>query len=326
MDKWMMDDSQQENQEEVAIKLKECPRCRTPIRKNLRYGSYINRSLAEIEMVKKKINGHEADIEEHRERLEKQWSENVSIFADQTEPQYEEYNRIIDKLQEPYLTANDLWILENKMDFLIRVTKLLKVEKEKASAIQGSMFQSHVSEFVGWLNSRHQKFSEQQVYDLQRELRRLTFLTEIDVSCHVAATREQSAKIQPEVQTIREVLEKSGQFTEQDEEKVKETMKQLKRKLPLTGLGITEEERKMIISAVKMPPGHWHKCPNGHVYLITECGGAMESRKCPDCNATIGGSQHTLAGGNRVATEMDGAQHPAWSEANNLLNFDRLEL
>uniref|UniRef100_A0AAV2M8Z6 Zinc finger, NFX1-type containing 1 n=1 Tax=Knipowitschia caucasica TaxID=637954 RepID=A0AAV2M8Z6_KNICA len=51
MDQYMgIDERQQENEEEVAIKLKECPKCRTPIRKNLRYGSHINRCLAEIEL------------------------------------------------------------------------------------------------------------------------------------------------------------------------------------------------------------------------------------------------------------------------------------
>lgn len=103
---------------------------------------------------------------------------------------------------------------------------------------------------------------------------------------------------------------------------MKEAMKEVDDKLPQPGLGITEEEREMIVSAMNMQPGHWYKCPNGHVYLITECGGAMESRRCPDCNATIGGASHRLESGNQVASEMDGSQHPAWSETNNLLNFE----
>ncbi|XP_023281831.1 NFX1-type zinc finger-containing protein 1 [Seriola lalandi dorsalis] len=324
MDKYMeIDDDEQANEEEVAIKLKECPKCRTPIRKNLRYGSYINRRLAEIEMVKMKINGFEADVEEHRKALQKQWVENLDICA---VLQQNEYMHINEKLGESYLTANDLWVLENKMDFLVRVAKLLKIEKGNTSVMQSCWFESDVAEFVHWLSNPQQKFTDQQVYDLQRQLRRLTLLTELNIRCHMADKRGQSDKIQPEVQTIREVLENSGQFTELDEEKVKETMKQLNKKLPLTGLGISEEERKMIISAIKMPPGHWYKCPNGHVYLITECGGAMQRRQCPDCNATIGGSQHRLESGNQVASEMDGAQHPAWSEANNILNFDQLQL
>ncbi|KAM7422964.1 hypothetical protein PAMA_010818 [Pampus argenteus] len=321
MDIYMgMDDINQAN-EQVAIKLKECPKCRTPIRKNLRYGYHINRSLAEIEMVKKKINGNHADIEKHRVALQEQWKDNFHMYD--SHPQ--EYMHIEKRLKAPYLTANDLWVQENKMDFLIRVKKLLKIKEEEMSLLQGSKFRKIVEEFVCWLNNGQQKFTDQQVFDLERELRRLNLLAEFNTRCHLASKRGQSDKIQSEVQTTENILGKLSQFTEQDEERVKEIIEEMNQKVPLTGLGISEEERKMIVSAIKMPSGHWHKCPNGHVYLITDCGGAMESRICPDCDATIGGGNHTLASGNQVASEMDGAQHPAWSEANNLLNFDRLD-
>lgn len=39
-------------------------------------------------------------------------------------------------------------------------------------------------------------------------------------------------------------------------------------------------------------PGHWFKCPNGHYFAIGDCGGAMETSKCPDCGAKIGGANH----------------------------------
>ncbi|KAF7649472.1 hypothetical protein LDENG_00140980 [Lucifuga dentata] len=322
MDRWMGENQQTNDEEQVAIKLKECPKCRTPVRKNLRYGSHINRSLAEIEAVKKKINGHQADIKEYKKALKKWWEENLG-FQMQEEYMQEEY--IIDRLKDPNLTANDLWILENKLDFEIRVKKLQKIERENMSEMHAFTFSKHVEEFMQWLNNAHQKFTDQQVSDLQRELMRLTLLAELNACCHMADKRGGTDKAQSEIQTTRNVLEKPGQFTDQDEHQVREALKDLDDKLPRTGLGISEEERKMIVSAVKLPPGHWYKCPNGHVYLITECGGAMESRRCPDCNATIGGSNHALVSDNQVASEMDGAQHAAWSEANNLLNFDPLD-
>ncbi|KIO17985.1 hypothetical protein M407DRAFT_32351 [Tulasnella calospora MUT 4182] len=40
--------------------------------------------------------------------------------------------------------------------------------------------------------------------------------------------------------------------------------------------------------------GQFSQCPNGHAYVITECGGAMEESRCPECNSVIGGSSHTL--------------------------------
>ncbi|KAI3369880.1 hypothetical protein L3Q82_024689 [Scortum barcoo] len=156
MDKWMMDDGQQANAEEqVAIKLKECPKCRTPIRKNLRYGSHINGSLAEIEKVKMKINGHQADIEEHRKALQNQWKENLLLHEMETEL---EYMHINERLTRTYITANDLFVLENKMRFLVRVARLRKIQKEKVW--QQFRLKKNIDEFVHWLSNFYQKFTE----------------------------------------------------------------------------------------------------------------------------------------------------------------------
>ena len=48
-------------------------------------------------------------------------------------------------------------------------------------------------------------------------------------------------------------------------------------------------DKKMIIEAVGLSSGHWFECPNGHPYVIGECGGAMEKSLCPECKAEIGG-------------------------------------
>ncbi|XP_069390104.1 NFX1-type zinc finger-containing protein 1 isoform X2 [Paralichthys olivaceus] len=271
MDKYMgVNDNEQANPGVVAITLKRCPRCQTPVRNSLRYRSHINCNLAGIEMVKVKIIGNPPDVKKHKEALKKMWKEN-SNTCKMLQPHIDQH--ISGKLKEHVLTADDLWVLEYQMDFLTRVVKL----QMKSTKID-------VAEFWLWLSDLHQKFTDQQVFDLQRQLLRLTFLTDLHVHCHEAKKRGKSDHIQSEVQTITEVLEKSGQFTEQDEQRVKETMEGLKQKLPFTGVLLSEEETTM-----KMPSGHWYKCPKGHVYLTTECGEAVERRWCPHCDATIVG-------------------------------------
>ena len=84
---------------------------------------------------------------------------------------------------------------------------------------------------------------------------------------------------------------------------------------------MTEEEKKQIVEAVGLKIGHWFKCPQGHIYAIGECGGAMVRGKCPECGAVIGGANHRLEEGNELAPEMDGARHAAWSEQANLANY-----
>jgi hypothetical protein len=86
--------------------------------------------------------------------------------------------------------------------------------------------------------------------------------------------------------------------------------------------GLTQAERTEIVKAIGLSKGHWFKCPNGHVYCIGECGGAMEEAKCPECAARIGGRQHSLRSDNQLASEMDGAQHAAWSDATNMANYN----
>ena len=88
---------------------------------------------------------------------------------------------------------------------------------------------------------------------------------------------------------------------------------------------LTPEEKEQIVTAMNLKPGHWYKCPQGHIYVITECGGAMEKGTCRDCGAVIGGENHKLAEGNQVATEMDGARYSAWSERANLANYGNLD-
>lgn len=60
-----------------------------------------------------------------------------------------------------------------------------------------------------------------------------------------------------------------------------------------------------------------------HIYAIGDCGGANQKSTCPECKVEIGGLQHRLSDGNKLASEMDGAPYAAYSEeANNMGNFD----
>ena len=51
--------------------------------------------------------------------------------------------------------------------------------------------------------------------------------------------------------------------------------------------------------------GHWYTCPNGHIFSIGECGGAMQASRCNECGEAIGGGSHTLLNTNRRADLME---------------------
>ncbi len=73
-----------------------------------------------------------------------------------------------------------------------------------------------------------------------------------------------------------------------------------------TKLSISERERNHIVSIfnAKGGIGRWFKCKNGHIYVITECGGPTQVSKCPECNESIGGYSHRLLPESEVANEM----------------------
>lgn len=56
---------------------------------------------------------------------------------------------------------------------------------------------------------------------------------------------------------------------------------------------------KDISKAIGLPPGNFFSCSKGHIFVIGECGGAMEEGVCPDCKEEIGGTQHKLKGSNQ---------------------------
>lgn len=321
MDQYMgLDEDQGAGLDQRAIRLKDCPRCRTPIRRNLRYGTHINRSLAAIEMVKKKINGVPDIIKQQQEVLSLQLHGKNNLRKHIPK----QFASLQEKLDTKDLSFQQLWHLENLMSFLESIGKLKEMQAEHMTPQLDIFkpFSRKVEEALKFLLDTTQRFSDQQVADLERELKRLSYLAELNVRCKMSLLKLPSVAFGTEVQQLREILEDTLPFSEGLERTAKKMFTVLDAKLPRSGLGITDEERVMILKAVGLTKGHWYKCPNGHVYAIGECGGAMEESKCPECNAAIGGANHNLIQGNAVASEMDGAQYAAWSDAANMANFD----
>ena len=81
--------------------------------------------------------------------------------------------------------------------------------------------------------------------------------------------------------SMQHLLQKSGPFTDSDRRTFDDLVKKFRDLINLPGLGITEHERKDIVSALNLSKGRWHVCPNGHPYLITEVGFLRSGGKRP---------------------------------------------
>jgi len=69
---------------------------------------------------------------------------------------------------------------------------------------------------------------------------------------------------------------------------------------------VSLDEKMQIVKAMAFGhAGDFYNCPNGHMYTITECGGAMQRARCPECGLGIGGESHHLDPSNSRATEFE---------------------
>ncbi|KAJ9093932.1 hypothetical protein QFC20_007017 [Naganishia adeliensis] len=91
-------------------------------------------------------------------------------------------------------------------------------------------------------------------------------------------------------------------------EKIMEEWKEFSERLLSTDFiqPVSEAEKLQLIKSFGFSHrGHFFTCPNGHPYVITECGGAMQQSACPECGATIGGNDHRVDRANRVDETME---------------------
>ena len=71
---------------------------------------------------------------------------------------------------------------------------------------------------------------------------------------------------------------------------------------------VTNAEKAAVYAAMAQNfqgTGHWYYCANGHPFTVGECGMPMVEARCPQCGATVGGTDHQPAVGVRRAADLD---------------------
>jgi hypothetical protein len=76
------------------------------------------------------------------------------------------------------------------------------------------------------------------------------------------------------------------------------------------------EEARAVIRAAQAAgiaqQGAVYSCSCGFIYLVSNCGGAMEIQSCPECGLDIGGLGHYSVEGNQVRLDLDDASEAAY--------------
>ncbi|KAL4220570.1 NFX1-type zinc finger-containing protein 1 [Mactra antiquata] len=304
----------------TEIKLRECPLCKTTIRKSNRYKEKINRTLQDIEGVKKNVLHNMGNVRELEGKIQDALKDELPAGVKL------KLKRRFKSLPEPK-SQNALVAISNQIAFLKEVTKLEEEWKERVrllmfneDKLQQLRFIQH---FKDWLMIERTNMSPQENRDAEFEISRakayLLLLLHQQKAKEISKILDRG--LQAKIAEAEKLVKGPHKYQENLRLKVEACLTELKNCCPLTNLGISEKERLEIVTATQLPTGHWFKCPNGHIYAIGECGGANETSKCPECGCTIGGTNHHLQDDNQLANEMDGAQHAAWSEQANLLNY-----
>lgn len=86
--------------------------------------------------------------------------------------------------------------------------------------------------------------------------------------------------------------------------------------------GLTDDENRSIMTVLtNLEPmeriekaGAFRECVCGYIYVIGNCGGAMEIATCPECGHAIGGQEHRDVDGVRHTGVIDGSTQSAYPQ------------
>ncbi|CAF0906280.1 unnamed protein product [Brachionus calyciflorus] len=321
LDEWIYsrfsdENNNNQNNKDNTIQLPECPKCKSQIRISSRYSNIIKQQLNSIEQIKLKYYGDEKENKKLTENI----IQEIDRFRDRKNSfDFKFLKLILDKLELEHntLSFNSLAALQNTLSIFLSLKKL-EISVNSFSRNERDHIQYEIGKILDLLivDDQIAMFRVgQKLNDLSLEIERISKLKEFYRFCNQSKIyqSENSFRIAILLDQLEKILvNKIIKFEDCYKNQVDENLKELG---CLLRTEITKEEKMAIVKAIGLSVGHWYKCPNGHIYCIGECGGAMERTICPECKADIGGQNHRMVSGNQLATEMDGATEPAWPTA-----------
>ncbi|WAR28363.1 ZNFX1-like protein [Mya arenaria] len=284
LDKYMM-----MTNDSNIINFKGCPKCKTPIRKCVRYGSDINECIRNIELVKQQYIGDKKRKKtlstELFHNLMKEYKTKDTAVYKNGKPCFPPTTRgrametLNDCLLELEIGRNieacvqQLETLTEQYKLAASVFKQAqKFKKLKLSANQDVEMKKGVKVLTDFLNETLEKvmiprlfLSEQEKEDFERELYRCSWYCKI-LTVEQKLTAKQRVEGEKYIFEMKGILNSEQIRSDSMREKMEETSKLLNDVLKVDGLDITEEERISIVSAVGLSKGHWFKCPNGREF------------------------------------------------------------
>ncbi|GLH02045.1 Regulator of nonsense transcripts 1 homolog [Gryllus bimaculatus] len=315
-------------QSDREIVQKTCPRCKTPIIQTQRFMNYVKQKFIDTSRVKRKVFGEINSLEKERKKLSRTVKEMDSLslkgVLTMRSKKYRELLTMcsvqlnqVQNNRRHFLSQGDLQSIKSEIEiFSDLVTSIDTCIIKSKIPLKENVAEKLFNQFdflLEKIQKRHGSFSAQETSDFNRECKR--FFGACQLAVIESSPNFSYLVSQVSVKTLYQkacsILLSIEIYSDKKHVELKNIINTLKK--AVGNIVVSERERKEIVQAIGLRQGHWFKCPNGHIYCIGECGGAMEVAKCPECGEAIGGSNHHLLSSNRLASEMDGAQRHAFA-------------
>ena len=262
LDQWM--DTGNTGTDGSSIQLRACPKCKTAIRKNMRYGNIVKQSLLDIEKVKRAKRGNAMKIQDLKRSLPTEISRRTTLCKP---AERNAVRRMFDELiEEKMISETELVAMDTRVRFLERIAKLEKDwgrsthyndEREQAICDLDTLRQC--------LFQKRKIFSEQEIDDIQYEIQRIsrvrTYLSYKDKIKTIGP--KLSSSLAAEIRALDQFLLSAERLTERRKSEADKAMEELQKEVPMNGLGVSDDERVEILKAIGLNKGHWFKCPRG---------------------------------------------------------------
>ena len=253
MDQWIQSRySNNLTQENASIKLPDCPKCKAPIRRNLRYSKYIKKQLIALENIKLKQFGEKTAIVDEKKKFLKKIKEtlnetNLNLLHDEIKLKLKE-NVSLNEL----IYLKNKWNLFNKIvSYREAILKTLSTQNKQSNHIEFEL-----DKLQGILNSKHN--SPQIIDDIALELERVNcvikFYEIYNLFIENKFDKANKEKILDCLNMLEINLIKQVRKFDQVEKEVQNVLKIL---ADLTKLELTKDEKAMIHKAMGFTQGHW---------------------------------------------------------------------
>ncbi|XP_047118847.1 NFX1-type zinc finger-containing protein 1-like [Schistocerca piceifrons] len=204
------------------------------------------------------------------------------------------------------LSIMDTESLELHIKFMQEIVMTMRYASGGLDSHSITKVEQQVLFLMNIMESRGRYLSNQEVNDINCELNRFSLFLHL---CRLESTKMykmhcNNAHVQYQYDIARKTVCSVKKFTTDQSTIFRQSLGNLNRILNNV-IVLPTQERQQIVKALNLKQGHWYKCPNGHIYVITECGRAMQVSRCNECGEKIGGRRHTLLSSNQVATEMN---------------------